>query len=194
MWSDRFVIQAVHERGVGAKRSRSIAKASCESSAIIDSKVLTLWSLVIVDVRTARWQGAKTINIYLDVDGVLITYEGTLAHHADRFLTMIMNSGHPVHWLTTRCREGNAAHVVRALSRLVQPSTAELLSAIKPTSWTTSKLEAIDLHSPFVWFDDRLMQFEINELEDYGLRDCWVRIDLIAEPEQLGTIRLFENS
>ena len=131
------------------------------------------------------------MNIYLDVDGVLLNHDGTLANHADEFLAAMVHSGHPVHWLTTRCRDGDASSVVDVLSRLVQPSTAELLTSIRPTSWATSKLEAIDLRSPFIWFDDQPLQFEIEELKECGLLDRWVKVDLLSEPDQLGTLRRF---
>jgi hypothetical protein len=131
------------------------------------------------------------MNIYLDVDGVLLNHDGTLANHADEFLAAMVHSGHPVHWLTTRCRDGDATPVVDVLSRLVQPSTVELLTSIKPTSWETSKLEVIDLRSPFIWFDDQPLQFEIEELQECGLLDRWVKVDLLSEPDQLGTLRLF---
>lgn len=134
------------------------------------------------------------MNIYLDVDGVLLKHDGTLAPHADEFLTLLIHSGHPVHWLTTRCRDGDAAPVIEVLGRLVHPSTAELLSTIRPTSWATSKLEAIELASPFVWFDDRPLEFEIRELEECGLLDRWVKVDLVGEPDQLATLRVFSGS
>lgn len=131
------------------------------------------------------------MNIYLDVDGVLLNHDGTLANHADEFLAAMVHSGHPVHWLTTRCRDGDSSAVVAVLGRLVQPSTVELLASIKPTSWATSKLEAIDLRSPFIWIDDQPLQFEIEELQECGLLDRWVKVDLLNEPDQLGTLRMF---
>ena len=131
------------------------------------------------------------MNIYLDVDGVLLNHDGTLANHADEFLAAMVHSGHPVHWLTTRCREGDSSAVVAVLGRLVQPSTVELLASIKPTSWATSKLEAIDLRSPFIWIDDQPLQFEIEELQECGLLERWVKVDLLSEPDQLGTLRMF---
>jgi hypothetical protein len=67
----------------------------------------------------------------------------------------------------------------------------ELLASIKPTSWATSKLEAIDLRSPFIWIDDQPLQFEIEELQECGLLDRWVKVDLLNEPDQLGTLRMF---
>ena len=129
------------------------------------------------------------MNIYLDVDGVLLKQDGTLAPHADNFLALIIHSGHPVHWLTTRCRDGDAAPIVDMLGRLLQPATAGLLPSVRATSWATSKLEAIDLRSPFIWFDDQPLQFEIEELRECGLLDSWVKVDLLREPEQLGTLR-----
>jgi hypothetical protein len=134
------------------------------------------------------------MNIYLDVDGVLLNHDGTLANHADEFLAATVHSGHPVYWLTTRCRDGDASAVIEALSRLVQPSTVKLLSSIRPTSWATSKLEAIDLRSPFLWFDDQPLQFEIEELLECGLLERWVKVDLLSEPDQLGALRLFSGS
>ena len=131
------------------------------------------------------------MNIYLDVDGVLLNHDGSLANHADEFLAAMVHSGHPVHWLTTRCRDGDSSAVVAVLGRLVQPSTVELLASIKPTSWATSKLEAIDLRSPFIWIDDQPLQFEIEELQECGLLDRWVKVDLLNEPDQLGTLRMF---
>ena len=130
------------------------------------------------------------MNIYLDVDGVLLKHHGTLANHADEFLAAMVHSDHPVHWLTTRCRDGDSSAVVALLGRLVQRSTVELLTSIKPTSWETSKLEVIDLRSPFIWFDDQPLQFEIEELQECGLLDRWVKVDLLSEPEQLGTLRM----
>ena len=130
------------------------------------------------------------MNIYLDVDGVLIQHDGTLAAHADQFLAELLASGHPVHWLTTRCRDGDPAPVREMLTKLVRPETADLLHAIRPTSWATSKLEAIDLKNPFLWFDDQPLQFEIEELRECGLLDCWVKFDLVNDSDQLRALQL----
>ena len=129
------------------------------------------------------------MNIYLDVDGVLIQHDGTLARHADAFLVALLTSGHPVHWLTTRCRDGDPAPVCAVLAELVAPATADLLHAIRPTSWATSKLEAIDLTNPFLWFDDQPLRFEIDELRECGLLNSWVKVDLVSDPDQLRALR-----
>ena len=102
----------------------------------------------------------------------------------------MVRSEHTVYWLTTRCRDGDAASLIEVLSRLLEPSTAELLSSIRPTSWATSKLEAIDVARPFLWFDDQPLQFEIDELQECGLLDCWVQVDLVSDPDQLATVSL----
>jgi hypothetical protein len=89
------------------------------------------------------------MKIYLDVDGVLLKHDGTLACHADEFLPMMVRSGHSIQLAYTRRRGGDAAPVVEVLSRLVQPSVAELLPSIRPTSQATSELEAVELARPF---------------------------------------------
>ena len=52
-------------------------------------------------------------------------------------------------------------------------------------------LEAIELANPFIWFDDQPLQFEIEELQEYGLLDRWVKVDLLSEPDQLDALRMF---
>ena len=52
----------------------------------------------------------------------------------------------------------------------------------------TSKLEAIDLTTPLLWFDDQPLHFEIEELRECGLLDGWVKVDLRHDPEQLATL------
>lgn len=128
------------------------------------------------------------MNIYLDVDGVLLEGDGQLARHADFFLAALVRGGNTVHWLTTRCRDGNAGPVSEVLARLVQPATAALMPLIRPTSWSASKLEAIDLGNPFLWFDDQPLQFEIDELQECGLLESWVRVDLHDDPDQLAKL------
>ena len=130
-----------------------------------------------------------SMNIYLDVDGVLLQGDGTLARHADEFLTAMLRAGLPVYWLTTRCRDGDAAPVCDVLAKLLKPATADLLPAITATSWASSKLEAIDLTQPFLWFDDQPLQFEIEELRECGLLQQWVKVDLRSDPDQLKRLR-----
>lgn len=43
------------------------------------------------------------MNIYLDIDGVLITKNGQPAEYVEEFLEHIINK-HNVFWLTTHCR------------------------------------------------------------------------------------------
>ncbi|OGY28029.1 MAG: hypothetical protein A2Z42_02100 [Candidatus Woykebacteria bacterium RBG_19FT_COMBO_43_10] len=49
----------------------------------------------------------------------------------------------------------------------------------------TSKTEAIDFSSPFLWFDDYLFDFEKEDLIKHGALKNWVIVDLSANPNQL---------
>jgi hypothetical protein len=60
-----------------------------------------------------------------------------------------------------------------------------LSAQVALTSSQTSKLEAIDMSQPFPWYDDRPLQFEIHELEECGLLDNLIQVDLRRKPTQL---------
>ena len=47
----------------------------------------------------------KTMNIYLDIDGVLLTKKGEPVFYIEKFLKIITDNC-VVHWLTTHCRGG----------------------------------------------------------------------------------------
>lgn len=127
-------------------------------------------------------------NIYLDVDGVLLTKTDELAIDAASFLErLISNKNNTCYWLTTRCK-GDPTAVLNVLQPLLDKKTALLLEGVKPTTWRTLKTEAIDFTEPFRWFDDQPMSYEKNLLEGKGLRDSLILIDLINNPKQLSNI------
>ena len=47
------------------------------------------------------------MNIYLDVDGVLLNHDGTLANHADEFLAAMVHSLNQAHVLGDKQAGGN---------------------------------------------------------------------------------------
>jgi hypothetical protein len=49
-------------------------------------------------------------------------------------------------------------------------------------------LRAWEPNSPSHQAQVRRAQFEIAELRECGLRDCWVNVDLRHDPEQLATL------
>lgn len=125
------------------------------------------------------------INIYLDIDGVLLANDLTPALHADKFLAYILrNFPDSTYWLTTHCR-GDAQTPIKHIGHMFSTETVELMKKIKATNWEVAKTEAIDFSQPFLWFDDDLFDFEKIELEKYSVLENWIEVDLATNPNQL---------
>ncbi len=122
-------------------------------------------------------------NIYIDVDGVILTRGVTPALHLDEFLKHILKN-YSVFWLTSRCN-GNSAGIVKYLSQFLLPETIALLGEIKPTSFQLDKTEAIDFDKRFFWLDNELFDSEKNMLRKHDNYDSWIEVDLIKNPNQL---------
>lgn len=125
------------------------------------------------------------MNIYLDIDGVLLANDLNLANGADDFIKhIITNYPDNTYWLTTHC-QGDASVPVRHIGHLFKPETAELLKVIKPTTWDLSKTRAIDFTKPFLWFDDDLFVDERRELIEHDALDNWIEVDLRKDVNML---------
>ena len=122
-------------------------------------------------------------NIYIDIDGVILTRGGQPALHLDRFLKYVL-SRYSVFWLTTRCH-GSTEYTVRYLSNFLLPESVEIIKKIKPTSFQIDKTEAIDFGKSFFWLDNELFDSEKNTLRKKNKYDSWIEIDLLANPDQL---------
>lgn len=123
------------------------------------------------------------MNIYLDIDGVILANDKQEAKHIKEFLKYVTDN-YPTYWLTTHCK-GDAEYTLGHLSRILDPETIEICKKIKPTNWETSKTEAIDYTQPFLWFDDMLFDFERKDLEDHDAIDSWVEVDFEKDVDQL---------
>lgn len=128
---------------------------------------------------------AQQLNIYLDIDGVLLINEKHAAPYADELIAYVLdNFPGSVHWLTTHCWQGeNRTHEV--LSPVLSSQVADRLHEIKPTDWGEYKTDAIDFSRPFVWLDDDLYDEERTELARRDTLDSFVHIDLAKDSHQL---------
>ncbi|GAC1502554.1 MAG: hypothetical protein NVS1B10_07360 [Candidatus Saccharimonadales bacterium] len=130
------------------------------------------------------------MNIYLDVDGVILANDTNAALYADEFLQTILSKfPDTTYWLTTHCWKGDnrAAAVV---SPFLKPGTAVLLNKIKAADWGELKTDAIDFSKPFLWFDDNLYPGERKVLEANDALDNWIEVDLSKDSAALRTITL----
>lgn len=128
------------------------------------------------------------MNVYLDIDGVLIGYDDDkAANYADEFIKYVLTSfPDSTYWLTTHC-QGDASRPVKYLENLFDDETVKLLKMIKPTTWVDSpnKTSAIDFTKPFLWFDDNLFYGEKQDLLQNDLFDNYIEVNLRKDPNQL---------
>lgn len=122
------------------------------------------------------------MNIYLDIDGVLLASETSLASGADQFLQAIL-ALYPgsTYWLTTHCWRGENS-TIECLSPLVDDQSLRLLPKVRPTEWGELKTDAINFDQDFLWFDDDLLDAERQVLVANNALDKLIMIDLAADP------------
>lgn len=124
------------------------------------------------------------MNIYLDIDGVILANEKQHARFADKFIKYIVTL-YPTYWLTTHCRQ-RENYTIPLLSRFFPQKTINYLKQIKPTEWDVNKTEAIDFSTPFLWFDDDLYEAEKRDLIKHNVLDNWIEVNLGKNENQLG--------
>ena len=122
-------------------------------------------------------------NVYIDIDGVILTKGVVPALHLDKFLKYVL-SKYSVFWLTSRCH-GDSKYTVEYLSRFFPQETVNLFKQIKPTNFQVDKTEAIDFNKRFFWLDNEIFESEKTALIKYGKYDSWIEINLIKNPNQL---------
>ena len=128
------------------------------------------------------------MNIYLDIDGVLLANETHAANFADELLQEVLRQ-YPdsTHWLTTHNWRGkNRAKEV--LAPHLRAETVPLLDKIKPTVWNEMKTDGINFSEKFIWLDDDLWEDELKVLEKHNATGNFILIDLKKNPNQLKDI------
>ena|SRR3989344_869242 len=125
-------------------------------------------------------------NLYIDIDGVILTRGGVPAAHLDKFLEYIL-SNYSVFWLTSRC-SGDTKYTIQYLSQFLLPESLQHIKKILPTSFRLDKTEAIDFNKRFFWLTDEIFASEENALREHDKYDSWIRVNLIDNPNQLGQL------
>lgn len=125
------------------------------------------------------------MNIYLDIDGVLLANSSHAAQYADEFLQLVLTAWpDTTYWLTTHQWRGQN-RAVDVLRPVLKPQTVRLLDQVQPTVWDELKTDAINFKQPFLWFDDDLFPEEAEILAHYSATDCFRHINLARDPLQL---------
>ena len=125
------------------------------------------------------------MNIYLDIDGVLLANDLNPARYANEFIRYVIDK-YPdsTYWLTTHC-QGDATVPIQHVGHLFEADVVELMKKIKPTKWDLAKTRAIDFNQPFLWFDDDLFFEEKQDLLKHNAMDNWIEVDLTKNQNQL---------
>lgn len=125
------------------------------------------------------------MNIYLNVNGVLLTSQGKLAPYAGEFLSLIVKRWpNKAYWLTLQSRGGRFGSR-ELLKPSLDPQIYERLSVISPGDWQDNKTDAIDFTRPFLWYDDFVTAEENQILRRYDAQACLRLISLDRDPHQL---------
>ncbi len=128
------------------------------------------------------------MNIYLDIDGVLLVNEKYAAAYADELIVRLLEEfPDSTYWLSTHYWKGEK-RTKEVLSGALKPETLELLAQIKPTEWGEAKTDGIDFSQKFLWLDDDLWPEELEALEKHNATDNFIMIDLNKNPNQLKDI------
>jgi hypothetical protein len=124
------------------------------------------------------------MNIYLDIDGVLVTKDKRPANGVTEFLSFITDR-FDCYWLTTHCRDGNPAQAIDYVQEIIKidKGILEKINSSKP--WYTYKTHAIDFNRDFRWLDDFLLVGEIKTLNRYDALDKVIRVSLQNDPDGL---------
>jgi hypothetical protein len=125
------------------------------------------------------------MNIYLDIDGVILANDLNPANYAAEFIAHVLAKfPDTTYWLTTHC-QGDADIPIQHIGHLFDSETVKLMRKIKPTTWETAKTRAIDFSKPFIWFDDDLFYEEKEDLIKHKAMDNWIEVNLTKDPNQL---------
>lgn len=127
----------------------------------------------------------RDIDIYLDIDGVLLANDAQPANHAPEFIAYVLKHyPNTTYWLTTHC-SGDAHKPIKNIGHLFDEVTVANMKRIKATTWDLAKTRAIDLSRPFLWFDDDLFYEEKQTLLEHNLLDNWIEVDLVKDQNKL---------
>lgn len=124
------------------------------------------------------------MNIYLDIDGVILANESNLAEGAEDFIKYLADN-FTVYWLTTHCMHGDGSWAVEYVNRNSTQDLKPYLEKFIPTTWSLKKTEAIDFSKPFIWFDDDCFSGEKIDLQENGVLNSWFEVNLSNSRDQL---------
>jgi hypothetical protein len=118
------------------------------------------------------------MNIYLDIDGVLLTKDGKQMPFLNDFINTISSMPNSeMFWLTTHCKENSTIKVFNHIDSALDQEIITKLKIVKSTKWDTLKTEAIDFTGKFLWFDDNILEIEKKILSTNNALTSWIKVE-----------------
>lgn len=125
------------------------------------------------------------MDLYLDINGVLIDNRGEPARHLTEFMAWATRN-HACFWLSTICRGQDDC--LGYLRDRIPSQALGYAKQVLPTAWDAYKTEAVVWDRDFRWIDDYLSDQKKHELEKHGALSKFVLVDLDRNPNQLREI------
>lgn len=138
--------------------------------------------------------------LYLDVDGTLLRRGGHArlrgdlapAAHLRKFLEWATTHFTCV-WLTSRDRAGGSDSIRAVFRQAIGPGDEfdaidALLRAVRPSTWSAFKAEAIDFATPFLWLDDAPEEESLELLARHGVTASWIPVAVDGKPDDLARV------
>ncbi len=124
------------------------------------------------------------MNIYIEINGVILQEDAELAKYADQFLQSVL-SKYPTstYWLLPQAETGAVTSLLE--NPYLSETTQALLASAQLLTWDELKTEAIELDKDFLWFGNEIWPDELKLLEDKNLSQQFVLVDLHKDPDML---------
>ncbi|HNW23755.1 MAG TPA: ADP-ribosylglycohydrolase family protein, partial [Candidatus Dojkabacteria bacterium] len=104
-------------------------------------------------------------DVYIDVDGVILSEDGKQMLYLKEFLTLIFNISENVYWLSNYCKDGDTSKVLEYLEGKIDKEVLEMLKNVKGKKWGLFRTEGIDFLKRFVWFSGKVDRNQYIKLE-----------------------------
>ncbi len=120
------------------------------------------------------------INIYLDIDGVLLIPDYT---NGDKWIPDIENifkyltENFNCFWLSTHSHHGKL-DTNKLFYSLPKDNLKKYFEKIKSPAWNVLKTEAIDFSMPFIWIEDQPLASEIEVLKQHGCSESLLLVNI----------------
>ena len=131
------------------------------------------------------------MNVYLDIDGVLLTKQHKIPEGAEsliRYLTEHCNC----FWLTTHCRTGTNK-ALDYLREFYPKALIDCLEKVEATNWSDLKTEGIDFTKDFVWLEDYPFESEKKVLIENDQLDALILVDLTKANALLTVLKTIQT-